>query len=76
MGPFKERKSSVHPRGCLQKFAISLLLQQAENRSEQRCAGFSTMELSTALTVKPVDAHHKVNPVVKLLVVLFRREVG
>lgn len=23
-----------------------------------------------------MDAHHKVNPVVKLLVVLFRREVG
>lgn len=34
------------------------------------------MEHSAALTVKSMDAHHKVNPVVELLVVLFRREVG
>lgn len=35
-----------------------------------------TAERSAALTVEPVHTHHKVNTVVKLLVVLFRGEVG
>lgn len=33
-------------------------------------------EHSAELTIKPVDTHHKVNTVIKLLVVLLRGEVG
>lgn len=32
--------------------------------------------LMCSLTIKPMDAHHKVYAVIKLLVILFRREVG
>lgn len=33
-------------------------------------------EHSAGLTIKPVDTHHKVNTVIKLLIVLLRGEVG
>lgn len=38
--------------------------------------GLHWILLPASLTVKSVDAHYKVNSVVKLLVVLFRGEVG
>lgn len=50
--------------GCVSLMAVTILLWDwpAEHSAE--------------LTIKPVDTHHKVNTVIKLLVVLLRGEVG
>lgn len=50
--------------GCVSLIAVTILQW---NWSAEHSAG---------LTIKPVDTHHKVNTIIKLLIVLLRGEVG